>query len=155
MACNGRGDENKSPPVQGDTVVRGQQELCCDKVQVPDVSMNRLGDSPFLPVPGSTLSLVDRKTKLWEGRRWSTPSPPSSKASSGGKSQRGHLNDGLGVGELITHRERAPDIFGAVIHIQESPPHKRFIVGCRSPFMRLAEHLTALRACCKQCLPGR
>ena len=31
-----------------------------------------------------------------------------------------------------------------------SPPHKRFSVGCGSPFMRLAEHLTALRACCKQ-----
>ena len=33
-----------------------------------------------------------------------------------------------------------------VIHTQESPPHKRFLVGCSSPFMRLAEHLTALRA---------
>ena len=32
-----------------------------------------------------------------------------------------------------------------------SPPHKRFLVswiGCSSPFMRLAEHLTALRAWC-------
>ena len=28
-----------------------------------------------------------------------------------------------------------------------------FLEGCSSPFMRLAEHLTALRAWCKQCLP--
>ena len=25
-----------------------------------------------------------------------------------------------------------------VIHVQECPPHKRFFVGCSSPFMRLA-----------------
>ena len=35
------------------------------------------------------------------------------------------------------------------------PPHKRFFVRCSSPFMRLAEHLKALRARCKQCLLGR
>ena len=30
--------------------------------------------------------------------------------------------------------------------MQESPPHKRFLAECFSPFMRLAEHLTgALR----------
>ena len=40
-------------------------------------------------------------------------------------------------------------------HPYSSPPHKRFLVGCSSPFMRLAEHLTALRAWCKQCLLGR
>ena len=35
----------------------------------------------------------------------------------------------------------------AVIHTQESPLHKRFLVGCSSPFMRLAEHLAiTLRA---------
>ena len=39
-----------------------------------------------------------------------------------------------------------PPPFDAVIHVQESPPYKRFLVGCSSPFMRLAEHLTALRA---------
>ena len=44
--------------------------------------------------------------------------------------------------------------FDAVIHPSKSPPHKRFLVGCRSPFMRLDEDLTALRAWCKQCLPG-
>ena len=45
----------------------------------------------------------------------------------------------------------------AVIHMQESPPPQgRFLVGCSSPFMRLAEHLTALRDWCKQqYLPGR
>ena len=32
--------------------------------------------------------------------------------------------------------------FYAVIHMQESPPHKRFLVGCSSPFIRLAEHLS-------------
>ena len=31
-----------------------------------------------------------------------------------------------------------------------SPSYERFLEGCGSPFMRLAEHLTALRACCKQ-----
>ena len=35
-----------------------------------------------------------------------------------------------------------------------SPSYERFLEGCSSPFMRLAEHLTALRAWCKQCLPG-
>ena len=40
-------------------------------------------------------------------------------------------------------------------HPLASPPHKRFLIGCSSPFMRLAEHLTAPRAWCKQCLPGR
>ena len=28
----------------------------------------------------------------------------------------------------------------AVIHTQESPPQERFLVGCSSPFMRLAQH---------------
>ena len=37
----------------------------------------------------------------------------------------------------------------------QDPPHKRFLVGCCSPFMRLAEHLTALRAWCRRCLLGR
>ena len=36
-----------------------------------------------------------------------------------------------------------------------SPPHKWFIVECSSPFMRLAEHITANRAWCRRCLPGR
>ena len=36
-----------------------------------------------------------------------------------------------------------------------SPPHKQFLQGFSSPFVQLAEHLTALRAWCKQCLPGR
>ena len=35
-------------------------------------------------------------------------------------------------------------------HPYASPLHKRFLVGCSSPFMRLAKHLTALRAWCKQ-----
>ena len=39
--------------------------------------------------------------------------------------------------------------------VQKSPPHKRFLVGCSSPFMRLAEHLTVLRAWCQRYLPGR
>ena len=37
---------------------------------------------------------------------------------------------------------------------RQSPPHKRFLVGCSSRFMRLAEYLTALRVWCKQRLPG-
>ena len=43
--------------------------------------------------------------------------------------------------------------FDAVIHMQESPLQKWFLVGCSSPFMRLAQQLTAHRAWCKQCLP--
>ena len=35
-----------------------------------------------------------------------------------------------------------------------SPSYKRFLEGCSSTFLRLAEHRTALRAWCKQCLPG-
>ena len=35
-----------------------------------------------------------------------------------------------------------------------SPSYERFLEGCRPPFMRLAEHPTALRAWCKQCLLG-
>ena len=31
-----------------------------------------------------------------------------------------------------------------------SPPHTRVLVGCSSPFMPLAEHLTALRAWCER-----
>ena len=35
------------------------------------------------------------------------------------------------------------------------PAHKFFLVGCSAPFVRLAEHLTKLRAWCTRCLPGR
>ena len=45
--------------------------------------------------------------------------------------------------------------FAAVIHMQESPPHKQFLVGCSSPFKRLAEHLALLRTWCWRCLPDR
>ena len=34
------------------------------------------------------------------------------------------------------------------------PSYERFLKGCSSPFTRLADHLTALRTWCKQCLPG-
>ena len=36
-----------------------------------------------------------------------------------------------------------------------SSPDERFLVGCRSPFVRLAEHLTTLCAWGKQRLRGR
>ena len=41
--------------------------------------------------------------------------------------------------------------------MHESPPYKQLFVGdgAHPPFMRLPEHLTALRSWCKQCLPGR
>ena len=35
-----------------------------------------------------------------------------------------------------------------------SPPRTWSLVGCNSPVMRFAEHLTGLRAWCRQCLPG-
>ena len=44
------------------------------------------------------------------------------------------------------HTRKQINSVDAVIHTQESPPHKRFLLGCSSPFMRLAELLTALRA---------
>ena len=34
----------------------------------------------------------------------------------------------------------------AVVHVQENLPQKRSLVGCSSPFMRLAQYPTALRA---------
>ena len=45
--------------------------------------------------------------------------------------------------------------FAAVIYMQESLPHKRFLIGCGSPFMRLVEQLTVLRAWGKHFMPGR
>ena len=50
------------------------------------------------------------------------------------------------------HRKKS-QLIEAVIHAR--PPHTRFLVGCSSPFIRFARHHTALRAWCKQCLPGR
>ena len=38
--------------------------------------------------------------------------------------------------------------------MSRSPSHEQLLQGCSSPFMRLAEYLTALRAWCKQSLPG-
>ena len=40
------------------------------------------------------------------------------------------------------HAGKQMKSFDAVIRIPESTPHKRFLVGCSSPLMRLAEHLT-------------
>ena len=54
-----------------------------------------------------------------------------------------------------SHTRKKTIKFGVVIHMQESPPQKRFFVGCSSPFMRLAQHLTALRGWWKQSLPHR
>ena len=36
-----------------------------------------------------------------------------------------------------------------------SLPHTRLLAGRRSPYLRLVQYRTALRAWCKQCLPGR
>ena len=45
--------------------------------------------------------------------------------------------------------------FDGVAHMQESPPHKRFLVRSSSPFMRLTEHHTALRTSrSERLLPG-
>ena len=44
------------------------------------------------------------------------------------------------------HTGKQINSFEAVIHMQENPPDKRRLVGCSSPFMQLAEHLTALCA---------
>ena len=44
--------------------------------------------------------------------------------------------------------ENIPILFHAVIHMQESLPRRRLLVRCSSPFMRLAQCPTALRAWC-------
>ena len=44
------------------------------------------------------------------------------------------------------HTGKHLNSFHDVTHMQENPAHKRFLVGCSSPFLRLAEHLQALRA---------
>jgi len=46
------------------------------------------------------------------------------------------------------HTRKQINSFDAVVHMQENSPRKRFllIVRCGSPFMRLAQHLTALGA---------
>ena len=58
------------------------------------------------------------------------------------------VNPAIAVfGSVYTGKQiNSSDAVSRVIHMQESPPHKRFLVGCSSPFMRLAQHLTALRA---------
>ena len=38
------------------------------------------------------------------------------------------------------HTRKQFNSFDAVIHMQESPAHKRFLVGCRPPFMRRTPH---------------
>ena len=51
----------------------------------------------------------------------------------------------------IVHQLFALSLFRSGSH----SPLTRFLVKCGSPFMRLAEHLTELRAPCTRCLPGR
>ena len=45
-------------------------------------------------------------------------------------------------------------LFFVFLHPPPNAPHKWFLVGCSSPFMRLAEHLAALHAWCKRDVPG-
>ena len=70
----------------------------------------------------------------------------------------GHTTTAMHEIEYISPIEytppRANQLVDTVIHMQENPSQKRFLTGRSSPFVRLAEHLTALRAWCKQCLPG-
>ena len=47
-----------------------------------------------------------------------------------------------------------PDMQGSTYKGAGIRLEKRFLVDCSSPFVRLAEHLTALRAWCTRCLPG-
>ena len=44
------------------------------------------------------------------------------------------------------HTGKQINPFDAVIRVQESPLYKRFLLTSSSPFVRLAKHLTALRA---------
>ena len=57
--------------------------------------------------------------------------------------------------EVVTPENESIQFINAVIHMQENLPQKRFLVRCSSPFVRLAQNITALCAWCKQYLPGR
>ena len=46
------------------------------------------------------------------------------------------------------HIRKQINYFDPVIHTQERPHHNRFLTGCSSPFVGLAEHLTTLRVWC-------
>ena len=50
------------------------------------------------------------------------------------------------------HTRKHTNSLDAVIRTQESSPRQRLLEGCSYPFMRVVQHLTALRAWCKQCL---
>ena len=41
--------------------------------------------------------------------------------------------------EVATPQNKSTTVIHAVIHTQENPPQTRFLVGCSSPFMRLAK----------------
>ena len=64
-----------------------------------------------------------------------------------------------GWGKIKLKLTTLPRIFIRVVYrfnsVSPSPPHKRFFVGCSSPFKRFTEHLTALRAgASNACLVG-
>ena len=46
------------------------------------------------------------------------------------------------LGQATSKYIRLPPFIDAVIHMQDNPPQKGFLVGCSSPFTRLAQHLT-------------
>ena len=69
-----------------------------------------------------------------------------------------HPRNSYIVNPMLSLDVATPEIYqftDAVIHMQENPPLKLFLVGCSSPFLRVTKQLTAIRAWCKQCLPGQ
>ena len=66
-----------------------------------------------------------RKTPRWEHRRDKIPWPNELRP------RDPPLPPGMHDGKQINSLDD-------VIHMQESPPHNRILVGCSSPFMRLA-----------------
>ena len=60
---------------------------------------------------------------------------------------------GGGCGDLLDRGGKSRLSYNGILRLPPGP--KRFLEGCSAPFMRLAQHLTALCAWCKQCLPGR
>ena len=79
------------------------------------------------------------------------------KESRGGRGEGGSsaLSGVQGKNGPPDHTRKQINPSDAAIQMEGSPPHKRFLVGCSSPFTRLAGRFMALHAWCKQCLPVR
>ena len=90
------------------------------------------------------------KSRVWPIRHWGR----EARSNPVGRSRDRYIFYPFAVFRTV-HTRKQSNSLDAVIDTRERPPQRRFIVGCSSTFMLLSQHLTALRAWCKQCLPGR